>query len=185
MEDLQIIELYFARSENAIKETKSKYGKRFLRIAYNILRNAEDAEECENDTYLRAWNSIPPKEPVPLSAYLSKITRNLALQKYEYYSAKKRNKNMELIFDELEDCIPGSDDPESHYKEGELGKAIDAFLRGIDREDRTIFILRYWHSDSVKEIAKRFHFSESKVKSSLFRSRNKLRTYLVKEGYDL
>jgi RNA polymerase sigma-70 factor (ECF subfamily) len=185
VEDQQIIELYLKRSENAIKETKIKYGRLFFRIAYNILRNHEDSEECENDTYLKAWSSIPPKEPNPLSAYLGKIARNLALQKYEYYSAKKRNTDLELAFNELEDCIPSNYDTESRYQEGELGRAIDAFLRSIDREARIIFVLRYWHADSVKAIASRFHISVSKVKSSLFRTRNRLKTYLMEEGYDV
>ncbi|MDF2845683.1 MAG: polymerase sigma-70 factor, subfamily, partial [Herbinix sp.] len=110
MEDSQIIELYFKRSEAAIKETKAKYGRLCYHIAFNILNSKEDAEECENDTYLRTWNSIPPKEPDPLPAYLGKIVRNLALQKYEYYTAKKRNRNLELVYNELEECIPGGFD---------------------------------------------------------------------------
>lgn len=185
MEDCQIIELYLERSENAIKETKFKYGKFCFRIAHNILRNNEDAEECENDTYLKAWNSIPPNMPNLLLAYLGKIVRNLALQKYEYYSAKKRNKDLELAFNELEDCIAGTYDIENQYNEGQLGRTIDTFLRSIDREARIIFVLRYWNADSVKEIASRFDISESKVKSSLFRTRNKLKIYLVEEGYVL
>ena len=185
MEDSQIIKLYLERSESAIKETKTKYGKLCLHIAYNILRSTEDAEECENDTYLRAWNSIPPKEPNSLSAYLGKIVRNLALQKHEYYSAKKRNSDLDLAYNELEECIASPSDIESQYNEGELGRVIDTFLRKIDRESRIIFIRRYWHTDSIIQIASHFDISESKVKSSLFRTRKKLRIYLEKEGYIL
>ncbi|MDF2544584.1 MAG: hypothetical protein K0S47_4302 [Herbinix sp.] len=185
MEDCTIIEMYFKRSENAIKETKAKYGKFCLHIAYNILRNKEDAEECENETYWKAWNSIPPNEPNPFIAYLGKIVRNLALQKYEYYSAKKRNKELELLFSELEDCMNSKNEIENQYNEGELGRVIDAFLRNLDREARTMFILRYWNSSSIKEIASRFSISESKVKSSLFRTRNRLKLYLSEEGYSI
>jgi RNA polymerase sigma-70 factor (ECF subfamily) len=185
MEDRQIVELYLKRSEQAIQESKLKYGTLCNRIAFNILRCKEDAEECENDTYLKAWNSIPPKEPQPLSPYLCKIVRNLALHKYEYYNAGKRNKNLELAFSELEECLPGTNGIDSHYHEGVIVQAIDRFLRGIDGDSRKIFILRYWSAASVKEIASRFAVSESKVKSSLFRTRNKLKTYLKEEGYDL
>ncbi|MFT4146540.1 MAG: sigma-70 family RNA polymerase sigma factor [Mobilitalea sp.] len=185
MEDSQIIELYFKRSESAIKETKAKYGKLCYHIAFNILKSKEDAEECENDTYLKAWDSIPPKEPDPLPAYLCKIVRNLALQKYEYYTAKKRNRNLELVYNELEECIPGGFDLEDHYSEGQLSQLIDTFLRGIDQESRILFVLRYWHTNPIKVIAARFHMSESKVKSSLFRTRNKLKIYLEEEGYYL
>ncbi len=185
MDDQQIVALYLKRSENAIRESRLKYGKLCYRIAFNILKCKEDAEECENDTYLKAWNSIPPQEPQPLLPYLCKIARNLALQKYEYYSAKKRNKNLELAFSELEECIPSTYDVEAHFKEGALGQAINQFLRTIDRESRMIFILRYWSAASVKDISIRFAISESKVKSTLFRTRNKLKTYLAEEGYDL
>jgi RNA polymerase sigma-70 factor (ECF subfamily) len=185
MEDSQIIELYFKRSEAAIKETKAKYGRLCYHIAFNILNSKEDAEECENDTYLRTWNSIPPKEPHPLPAYLGKIVRNLALQKYEYYTAKKRNRNLELVYNELEECIPGGFDLDDHYSEGQLSELIDIFLRGIDKDSCIIFVLRYWHTNSIKVIATRFHMSESKVKSSLFRTRNKLKLYLEEEGYYL
>ena len=163
MEDRQIVELYLKRSERAILESKSKYGKLCNQIAFNILRCKEDAEECENDTYLKAWDTIPPKEPQPLSPYLCKIVRNLALHKYEYYTARKRNKNLELAFSELEECLPNTNEIDSHYKEGELGQAIDRFLRGTDRDSRRIFILRYWSAASVKEIASRLAICESKV----------------------
>ena len=185
MEDRQIVELYLKRSEKAIQESRLKYGRLCYRIAFNILRCKEDAEECENDTYLKAWNSIPPKEPQPLSPYLCKIARNLALHKYEYYNAGKRNKNLELAFSELEDCLPSRQEIDTHFKEGEVGQAIDSFLRGIDRDSRIIFIQRYWSAASVKDIASHFAVSESKVKSSLFRTRNKLKAYLMEEGYDL
>lgn len=183
MDDSQIIELYFERSEDAIKKTKIKYGNFCFRIAQNILKSKEDAEECENDAYLRAWNSISPRKPAVLKSYLGKIVRNLALQRYEYYSAKKRNAELEIAFSELEECVVGSRSVEGQYDAGDLGRAVSRFLHTIDREPRILFVRRYWFTDSVKEIAARFGISESKVKSSLFRTRNKLKVYLQKGGF--
>lgn len=183
MDDSQIIQLYLKRSEDAIEETKIKYGNYCFRIADNILKSKEDAEECENHAYLRAWGSIPPQKPIVLKSYLGKIVRNLALQRYEYYSAKKRNAELEIAFSELEECVFDLVSVEGQCDAGDLGRAVNCFLHAIDREPRIIFVRRYWYTDSVKEISARFGISESKVKSSLFRTRNKLKVYLQKEGF--
>lgn len=183
MDDAQIIQLYFERSEDAIEKTKIKYGDFCFHIANNILKSKEDAEECENDAYLRVWNAIPPQRPNVLKSYLGKIVRNLALQRYEYYSAQKRNVELEIAFSELEECIVGLRSVEGQFDAGDLEKSVNCFLHTIDRETRIIFVRRYWYADSMKEIAARFGISESKVKSSLFRTRNKLRTYLQKGGF--
>jgi RNA polymerase sigma-70 factor (ECF subfamily) len=183
MDDAQIIQLYFERSEDAIEKTKIKYGDFCFHIANNILKSKEDAEECENDAYLKLWNAIPPQRPNVLKSYLGKIVRNLALRRYEYYSAQKRNVELEIAFSELEECIVGLKSVEGQFDVGDLEKSVNRFLHTIDREPRIIFVRRYWYADSMKEIAARFRISESKVKSSLFRTRNKLRIYLQKEGF--
>ncbi|MFS0838783.1 RNA polymerase sigma factor [Paenibacillus sp. 1P03SA] len=183
MEDREIIQLYFARNEKAIEETSKKYRNYCTRIARNILFSAEDAEECVNDTFLGAWKAIPPKSPVNLSSFLGRIARNIALDKFDYYTAKKRSKEFETILDELNDCLPSSDNVESRFEEQQMAGAISHFLKSIHEDHRNIFLRRYWYSDSMAEIASRFSISESKAKSVLFRTRKKLQTYLMKEGY--
>lgn len=182
MDDCEIVKLYLERSEDAIAKTKSKYGKFCCRLAFNILKNREDSEECENEAYLKLWNAIPPQKPDALMPYLGKIIRRLSLQRYEYYTAKKRNAKLETAFCELEECIAEPRDIESQYSAEELSKAINYFLHGIDSESRKIFVRRYWYTDSIKQIAVRFEISQSKVKSSLFRTRNRLKSELMKEG---
>ncbi len=182
MEDSQIIDLYWQRSENAISETSKKYGRLCRSIAMNIVGNFSDAEECENDTYVAAWNAIPPTKPNIFSAFLSKITRNIALNRYEYNKAKKRNNEFDLILDELEECVAGRNTVESAYEEGELALLLDKFLEKLPKEKRVIFVRRYWYSDAVKDIADRLQISESKVKTSLFRTRKELQEYLEKHG---
>ncbi len=181
MEDIKIIELFFSRSEEAITETASKYGKLCLSIAGNILRNSEDSEECVNDTYLTLWNCIPPKRPSNLMAFISKITRNLSLKKLEYNLAKKRDSSITHSLTELEEILP---DREFSYKfdDEEIGKLLSDFLRKEKADARNIFIRKYWYFDSVSDIAKQYKFSESKVKSVLFHTRNRLKKYLIKEG---
>ncbi len=182
MEDEKIIDLYWDRSESAITETKKKYGNYCKSIAFNILSNHEDTEECINDTYLALWNTIPPNRPVRLLAFIGRITRNIALDKYDFYTAKKRNAKFDLILSELGDCIPSSDNVELQYEARQTAKEISDFLRSIDYESRNVFLRRYWYADSISEVAKRFKMSESKVKSMLFRTRKKLKLYLEKEG---
>lgn len=182
MEDSQIIELYWQRSESAIAETARKYGKLCRHIAMNIVGNLSDAEECENDTYVSAWNAIPPTRPSVFSAFLTKIVRNIALNRYEYNKAQKRNNEFDLILDELEGCVAGKDTVESAYEAGELASMLDEFLEQLTKERRVMFVRRYWYSDSVKDIAKRLQISESKVKTTLFRTRNELQDFLAARG---
>ena len=186
MDDNSIIELYFARDEQAISETKNKYGKYCFKIAYNVLGNREDAEECENDTYLEAWNAIPPHEPRDyLYAFLARITRHLALNCCRDRARLKRSAEICTLSDELEQCLPAPDDTACRMDDMELGRVINAFLAGLDGEKRNVFIRRYWYLDSVADISRRFALSQSKVKTLLFRCRKQLRKYLEQEGYHL
>ncbi len=183
MEDEKIIELYFERSEQAVIETDVKYGKMCLCIAKNIINSNEDAEECVNDTYLGVWNSIPPTRPKKLSAYIAKITRNLAFKKVAYTNAKKRTAGLIVSLEELDKCFAAPDDKLSRlFESEELEKKLECFLAGQSYESRNIFLRRYWFMDSITDIAKRFSISETKVRSRLFRTRNKLKKYLSKEG---
>ena len=186
MEDNLIIELYFQRTEQAIDETRLKYSRLLRSIALNILKNMEDAEECENDTYLKTWNSIPPERPVVLSAFLSKIARNLSLDKYEYLHARKRGKGeIPALLDELEECLPDGSSIFENIEVKELTEIIDRFLGSLKGDARNIFMRRYWFSDSIQDIAKATGFSMSKVKMNLMRTRNGLKAVLEKEGYGI
>ena len=181
-----IIDLYLERSESAINETALKYGNYCSKIAMNILHNKEDSEECVNDTYLKTWDSIPPQQPTKFSAFLGRITRNLSFNKYKARNTQKRGgSDMELLLSELEDCIPSESSVEMEYEAGQTAKIIDRFLTASTPENRILFVRRYWYTDSIADIAERFSMSESKVKSSLLRTRNKLKDYLEKEGVTL
>ncbi len=183
MEDKKIIALYWERSEKAIKETADKYGKYCYTIAFNILYNKEDADESVNDTYMGAWNSMPPHRPNILSAFLGKITRHISLNKWRHKNAEKRGGGqVTLALDELMECIPVEEKIEEKIEAMELARMIDVFLAGLKAEERRIFICRYWYMDSITELSKQFGYSESKVKSMLFRIRNKLLVHLEKEG---
>ena len=183
MKDREIIELYWMRNEGAITATAEKYGSYCHTIAYNILRNKEDAEECANDTYLGAWNSIPPQRPSRLSIYLGKITRNLALNRYKRYTAEKRGHGqVVLALSELEACVPSETPVEQTIEENELAAAIDRFLYAKPKLNRNIFVRRYYHLYAIRDIADAYGMSESKVTSLLFRMRNELRRFLEKEG---
>ena len=183
MKDNEIIDLYWARNEKAIAATKEKYGNYCHTIAFNILHNNEDAEECTNDTYLGAWNSIPPQRPNPLSTYLGKIARNFALNRYKQYTAQKLGLGqVTAVLSELEECVPAETTVEQAVEEKVLVSAIDRFLYAQPRIKRTIFIRRYWHLWSIRNIADTYGMSESKVASLLFRMRNDLRIFLEKEG---
>ena len=181
MEDAEIIELFFARSEDAISETALKYGKLCHSIAGNILGNTEDCEECVNDTYLALWNCIPPQRPSVLSAFISKITRNLSLKKLEYNLAKKRDSSLTHSLSKLEEILSDKSVSDK-FDDEEIGKIISEFLRIEKPDSRNVFIRRYWYFDSISDIAKRYKFSESKVKSMLFNTRNRLKKHLIKEG---
>lgn len=186
MDDKEIIDLYWERSEKAVTATIEKYGNYCRSIAYNILHNQEDVEECINDACLRAWNAIPPERPDCLSVYLGKITRNLALNHVKYYEAKKRGHGqMEQTLEELAECIPTNTNVEQQFEETLVVKVIEEFLVEQPREQRNIFIRRYWYMMPIKEIAGVYGISESRVMSLLYRLRKKLKKYLEKEGIRL
>ncbi len=184
MEDNRIVDLYWQRNESAINETATKYGKYLHSISFHILSNDEDAEECVNDTYNDAWQSMPPHRPSILSTFLGKITRRISIDLWRKHSADKRGGGeVALALDELDECVSGNSNVENEIERQELQQKLNAFLMGLPRLERQVFMCRYWYMDSVSDIAKQFDFSESKVKSMLFRTRNKLRTMLEKEGY--
>ena len=184
MEDDRIVDLYWQRNERAIAETAAKYGPYLRSISRQILSNAEDAEECVNDTYNDAWQSMPPHRPSILSTFLGKITRRISIDLWRKYSAEKRGGGeTALALDELEECVSGTGDVEAEVERLELQKKLNAFLLALPRTDRQVFMCRYWYLDSVSDIAKRFACSESKIKSMLYRTRNRLRAMLEKEGY--
>ena len=183
MEDNKIVELYWQRDEYAIVETKQKYGKLCYGIAHNILHNHEDAEECENDTYLGAWNSMPPHRPQQLSAFLGRITRRISINRFKQKTAQKRGGGETLLaLDELHECIPDGSGIQEQIESEELAKIIDKFLRGLDAEERNIFLCRYWYFYSIKDICAKFGCSQSKIKMKLFRTREKLLVRLGEEG---
>ncbi len=186
MEDLKIIELFFERKECAIAETERKYGRYLSKIAYNILFDPEDSEECVNDTYMKTWNIIPPQKPKFLSTFLGKITRRLAIDVFRKKHAEKRiNSEFALSLSELDECIPDKFSAETAFEEKELSESINRFLSSLSKENRDIFLCRYFYSDSIKDIASFFQSNESKIKSSLFRSRKALKEHLEKEGFSL
>lgn len=186
MNDDRIIELYLMRDEEAIKLTAEKYGSRLRSLAYGIVNNRQTAEECENDTYLKAWNAIPPHEPRGyLYAFLARITRHVSLNCCRARDQLKRRAFICELSSEMEQCIPSPDDSECLMDEAALRNAINGFLGKLSEEKRNIFVRRYWYLDSVADISKRFDLSESKVKTTLFRCRRELRDYLEKEGYTL
>ena len=176
MDDSKIIELYWGRSEQAISETSKKYGRYCHYIAYSILLNDEDSEECVNDTYLRAWDSIPPQRPNKLQAFLGKITRNLSLNKWEKLSAEKRGAGQpSFILDELLECIPNEEDAAHTVENMVIRDVLDRFLDELPAETRKMFVRRYFYMSPVKEIANEYGLSESKVTVTLFRTRKKLK----------
>lgn len=186
MKDNEIVELFWSRDESAISAAADTYGNYCLTIAYNILGSREDAEECVNDTYLKAWNSIPPQRPTRLSTYLGKITRNLSIDRMRLLSAKKRGQGMvACTLSEFEACMPASVDIESTLDEIVLVTVLENFLRQLPRTQRNIFVGRYWYLYSIRDLATAYSMSESKIASLLFRLRNKLKLHLEKEGVSL
>lgn len=183
MEDKQIVALYFDRDESAIAETAKKYGSYCYSIAFGILYCQQDAEETVNDTYMGAWKAIPPHQPEKLSTFLGKITRRLALMKWKAsHSLKRGAGEMDIALEELEECLSNGVTPEQAVEQKELTRQLNAFLKKLPDTEQRIFVCRYWYIMPVKEIAARFGFSESKVKSMLSRTRKKLAVYLQKEG---
>jgi len=186
VEDKQIIDLYWVRSETAISETANRYGRYCHSIAFNILHSHEDSEECVNDTFFHAWKTMPPQRPNKLSAFLGTITRNLSLNKWEQYSTEKRGLGqVPLALEELQDCIPALENVEQVADDLTLTEILNHFLSTLPKDRRKIFMRRYWYMCSIKEIAKGYSMSESKVKMSLLRSRNELKQLLEKEGFNL
>lgn len=183
MEDNYIVDLYWSRSENAITETMTKYGKYCYTIAFNILADEDDANESVNDTYMGAWNSMPPHRPSILSTFLGKITRRLSIDKWRARIADKRGGGeIEFAIDELSDCIPAGDSVELEVETAELAKIINDFIKTIPLTEKRVFICRYWYLDSISSICQQFGFTNSKVKSMLYRTREKLLIYLRKKG---
>lgn len=183
VDDGGIVKLFLQRNEQGIREAKAKYGNYCYCIAYGILRNRQDAEECESDTYLAAWNVIPPQKPNLLATFLGKITRNLSLKRIRADSALKRGGSMAVIsLEELLECIPAGESFEERLQVQELADLISVFLRGLSDTERQVFVCRYWYCDTVQEISARYLFTQSKVKMMLLRTREKLRDYLKKEG---
>lgn len=179
MEDQEIVALYWAREEKALAATDEKYGRPLHHTALRILAVEEDAEECVNDTYWRAWNAIPPTRPRTLFSFLAKICRNLALDRLDWKTAKIRQAEVISLTRELEECIPKGEEP---CESALLGDCLNRFLRGISAEQRMVFLRRYWYGDTILEIGARYDFSQSKVKSMLARTRKKLKEFLREEG---
>lgn len=184
MEDNQIIDLYFRRSETAIRETDTKYGNYCYKIAYNILENSQDSEESVNDTYLSAWNLIPPRCPSRFSTFLGKLVRNHAIDRWRSLSARKRGgSNMNLALDELSECISGVPSAEDIYMQKEISACLNHFLMTLPEHERMVFLCRYWYLNPLEEISAKTGFSTGKIKSMLHRTRISLRKQLEKEGY--
>lgn len=182
MEDKRIVELYWERAESAVSETQKKYGRYCHYIAYNILSSDLDAEECVNDTYVGAWNSMPPHRPERLQTFLGKLTRNIALNRYIRDHAQKRSANTEFILDELAEVIPDPQSEADPSDEAVLKDAVNGFMETLPEKTRIIFVRRYWYLSTIKDIASDCGVSESNVKVILLRTRNKFREYLEREG---
>ena len=184
LEDERIVALYFDRNETAIDQTEKKYGRYLLKIAFNILADREDSQESVNDTYMAAWNSIPPHRPQALSTYLGKLTRRISIDLLRKRTAQKRDPGEYVLsLEELDNCITDGDTTLQAVECQQLAAALEVFLRSLWQEARNVFIARYYFLDSVKEIASYCHITESKVKILLHRTRQGLREYLEKEGF--
>lgn len=182
MEDDKIIELFFERSEQAIKELSNKYGHICERVANNILNNRSDSEECVNDAYLGVWNTIPPQKPNPLLSYVCRIVRNTALKRYHSNTAQKRNSTYDIALDEIAECFPASTSVEDEAEANEVAAIINAFLEALDEKSRIMFVRRYYYADSIEDIAGLFNTSRHYVSVKLSRIRKALKKHLIKEG---
>ena len=180
MDDNLIIELFFSRSEQAVSELDRKYGKLCHKLSFSILNNARDAEECVNGAYLGIWNAIPPHRPDPLTAFLCKIVRNISIMRYHSNTAAKRNSSYEISLEELENSLASKNNVDAEIDEKELIKAIEDFLKTLSKENRVIFMRRYWFSDSYAEIAQQTGVPEKGISVRLTRIRQKLKSYLIK-----
>lgn len=185
MDDESIIALYWHRDENAIYETSVKYGKLCRHIAGNILSSREDCEECVNDTYLGVWNAIPEQHTARFPAFIGRITRNLALKRYDYLTAAKRSSVAVNSLEELDECVSGSFSVEDEVEARRVERLIDSFLLSLDDEHRTVFVRRYWYLDSINELSAATGYSQGRVKNMLAKTRRALRGYLESEGVEL
>lgn len=185
MDDSRIIELFFERSEKAIAELSSKYGGICLNIAVNVLKNYQDAEECVNDTYLGVWDTIPPKKPDSLPAYVCRLVRNISINRYKYNSSLKRNGIYDVCISELEECIPSVGTAEDRFETAELSRLIDEYLDTLDTTNRMLFVRRYWYLDSYKALALRSNLTSGAVRTRLSRLRNMLKNFLESRGVDV
>lgn len=184
MDDTSIIKLFFDRDEQAIQETDRKYGGYCYSIAYNILANQEDSEESVSDTYLSAWNTIPPRKPNPLAPFLGKIVRHISIDRWRKNGALKRGGGeMTLALEELQECISDDEQPENKLEQKELIRTVRQFLSDLTETERRVFVCRYWYLDTTADIAARFGFTENKVSMMLHRIRKKLQKYLKQEGF--
>lgn len=182
IEDEKIVELFFKRSELAIRELNNKYGKACHRLSYNIVNNRQDAEECVNDAYLGAWNAIPPEKPDPLLTYLCKIVRNISLKMYYRKQAAKRSSTYTIAMEEIEACIAAPSTVETEFEARELARVIESFLDTLTAENRVIFMRRYWFSDSCKDISGLVGLTEKNITVRLTRIRQKMKKYLIEKG---
>lgn len=186
MKDEMIVTLYWLRDEKAIRETELKYGAYLSKIAYNILYDIEDSKESVNDTYFKAWNSMPPHKPGRLSAYLGKITRQLSIDIFRKKSRQKRQPSQYILsLSELEECIPGENITQQEIDLHLLAEAIGRYLKTLSERERNVFVGRYFFLDSISEVAAYYHMSESGAKSMLYRIRKALKSYLEQEGFEI
>lgn len=186
MDDRCIVELFLERSEEALLQTDIKYGRYCHRIAFNVLGNDEDSEECVNDAYMRVWGSIPPNEPTSLSSYVGKITRNLALDKLRQKNSGKRGSGeVPVLLDELAECVSGRDELARRQDSAEITEAINSFLEALNPVERGVFMRRYWMMEPIADVAARYDISVSKTTTMLFRLRTKLKKHFMKEGIPL
>lgn len=185
MEDGKIIELFFERSESAISETEKKYGDYCHYISYRILKSEEDAQEIVNDTYLKAWNTIPPNHPNSLKSYLGMISRQLSLDRYEKHNAQKRKSQVNIILDELSECIPDNANGNELGENLALTDALNRFVHSLPDKAQKVFVRRYWYSSEIWEIALEYGMKENNVNVTLLRTRRKLKEFLSKEGFDV
>lgn len=182
MDDVEIVNLYWNRNEAAIRESDAKYGNMLLRIAYNILSNREDSEECVNDTYGKAWASIPPQKPYSLAAYLGRIVRNLSINRWYEIRAQKRGGGENLLLSELAECIPSQSNVESESEAREITRSIEQWLYTLPKNDRVLFLRRYWFGDSLQTLAAERSTSPNRIAGQLYRLRQKLKSALEKDG---
>ena len=185
MDDLKIIELYWERNENAIIETENKYGRLLYKISFNILSNNEDSKECVNDTYIRIWKSVPPERPRSLTAYLGRIIRNISIDYLKQNRAQKRYSGGDLLLSELEDCIPSRNTVWGEIETKALSRLISDWLNTLPKEDRILFVRRYWYGDSVKELASAIGTTPNKLARRMYRLRSNLKDFLEKEEVTL